>query len=209
MAFLTNSTDKVLEYLINSEEPSYFESIDIENPNWYNDSLTNNGGPHIYLHMLMNIFRDELLVKKYVKDRYNDIYGFTDNESESNDDETNNDSETETEIGADDRIYHKTICLNDILYFGLLDKLPYKYIKRYFEQDINKDEYEYKITIEGLDCNRPAYCRVRITLDLLIDANPDGSTSIYKTYTVTKELEYSTSSGIAYRIMELIDDESN
>jgi hypothetical protein len=84
---IAKSESRVLEYISYDEESHYFADIDFKNPNWYEDSLVckltgEYGGAHIYIHMLMLVFRDEKKVEEYVKEKSKEYNTEIDDEAE-------------------------------------------------------------------------------------------------------------------------------
>ncbi len=104
--------------------------------------------------------------------------------------------------------YANCITLNNALYFDLFDDIPYRQVKQFFEEDIDRDEYDFEVEIENLPCDRIAFAKVKFTFSLFVDIN-EGSLPIIRPKTFTKILEYNTSSGIALKLLYLQDDEEN
>ena len=86
----------------------------------------------------------------------------------------------------------------------MLDEIPYKYFKRYH----NDDDVEVEIYHTNDEDDRPAYCTVVFEFKLEYDASK-GSLPIIFTKRFKSKRTYNTSSEFAYFMTTLQDDEES
>jgi hypothetical protein len=104
--------------------------------------------------------------------------------------------------------YTNLISLNDALYFGLFDEIPFRQVKRFFDEGVNRDECDFEVYIENLPCDIPAWGKVLFEFSLMVlDINENGMLTIMTNKRFTKEFGYNTSSCYALLLSSLQIDE--
>jgi len=97
--------------------------------------------------------------------------------------------------------YTDCIPLATAKWLELFDDIPYKYVKKLLEKNIDEDEYELQVEIEDLP---PFGNRCKTSFTFTLDINVSGGClpiMVKKAFTITKE--YHNSSPMALMIMEL------
>lgn len=105
--------------------------------------------------------------------------------------------------------YNNCISITQALYFDLFDNISYKWLKLILDPSIDRDEWDFQVHIEDLDCEIQGYCITKFTFDLKISKitssyNANGFTTEYKTKTFTKTIEYQCSSPFDIALCEMI-----
>jgi hypothetical protein len=103
-----------------------------------------------------------------------------------------------------------TISLDDAKYLDLFDDIPYKYLKNcYANDDADKNDDFLDIEITDLFCDRIAYAKIKINFEIRFIYDIRFGETNYKTLKYEKMIEYNTSSGIALKLMEITESETD
>jgi hypothetical protein len=101
-----------------------------------------------------------------------------------------------------------TISLDDAKYLDLFDDIPYKYLKDcYANNDADKNDEELDIEIIDLPCDRIAYAKIKIIFEIRFVYDIRFGETNYKTLKYEKMIEYNTSSGVALKLMEIMEND--
>lgn len=104
--------------------------------------------------------------------------------------------------------YSNCINITQALYFNLFDDISYKWLKLVLDPSVDRDEYDFKVEIEDLPCDRPAFAIVKFTFELAkVDDVRWGRTHCsHKIFWNT--IEYNTSSELAMMLCGMVVEDS-
>jgi len=102
-----------------------------------------------------------------------------------------------------------TITLDDAKYLDLFDDIPYKHLKDcYVNDDTNKNDDFLDVEITDLPCDRIAYSKVKIIMQIGYIYDIMFGETHYRNLKYEKIFEYNNSSGLALKLMEIMNNET-
>ena len=102
-----------------------------------------------------------------------------------------------------------TISLDDAKYLDLFDDVPYKYLKDcYVNDNTDKNDDFLDIEIIDLPCDKIAYAYVKIIFEIRFICEIRFGETFYKEFLYEKCIEYNNCSGVALKLMEIMESET-
>ena len=106
--------------------------------------------------------------------------------------------------------YTNCISIKQALYFDLFDDIKYEWLKLVLDPSVDRDEYEFDVTIEDLPCEwaSSGFCKTKFTFELRKEDEVRFGETYYKTKTFTKTIEYNGSSYLAMTLCGMVGEDS-